>query len=121
MGEHNSILTDAEADKFDSEADEMNREIVRKPEVYEEANEVINEEAEIETLTNEVETSKRWQENFGKRQVVTKLCSLWATEAKALKLAFTMPMTSIICQELQESLNKEHDLLVQVSLYKFTY
>ncbi|CAG8762110.1 21755_t:CDS:2, partial [Cetraspora pellucida] len=60
-----------------------------------------------------VETSKRWQENFSKRQVVTKLCSLWATEAKALKLAFTTPMTSIICQELQESLNKEHDLLVQ--------
>ncbi|CAG8750340.1 14422_t:CDS:1, partial [Cetraspora pellucida] len=29
---HNSILTDTEADKFDSEADEMNREIVRKPE-----------------------------------------------------------------------------------------
>ncbi|CAG8674280.1 1464_t:CDS:2, partial [Cetraspora pellucida] len=58
---HNSILTNAEADKFDSEADKMNREIVKKPEVHEEADEVIdkkadkviNEEAEIETLTDE--------------------------------------------------------------------
>ncbi|CAG8721726.1 16831_t:CDS:2, partial [Cetraspora pellucida] len=51
--EHNSILTDAEADKFNSEADEMNREIVRKLEVHEEANKVIDKEAEIETLTDE--------------------------------------------------------------------
>ncbi|CAG8614674.1 1248_t:CDS:2, partial [Cetraspora pellucida] len=50
---HNSILTDAEADKFDNEAYKMNEKIVRKLEVYEEANKVINEETEIETLTNE--------------------------------------------------------------------
>ncbi|CAG8772645.1 14536_t:CDS:1, partial [Cetraspora pellucida] len=51
--EHNSILTDAEANKFDSEANEMNREIVRKPKVHEETNEVIDKEAEIKTLTDE--------------------------------------------------------------------
>ncbi|CAG8762106.1 21754_t:CDS:2, partial [Cetraspora pellucida] len=52
--EHNSILTDAEADKFDSEADKINGEIVKKPEVHEEADEVIDEEAKIETLTDEL-------------------------------------------------------------------
>ncbi|CAG8579569.1 23651_t:CDS:2 [Dentiscutata erythropus] len=50
------------------------------------------------------EISKKWQETFGKRHIVAKLCSLWAIEAKALKLTFTTPMTSIIYQELEDFL-----------------
>ncbi|CAG8759698.1 16234_t:CDS:1, partial [Cetraspora pellucida] len=52
--EHNSILTNAKADKFNNEAYKMNKKIVRKPEVHEKANKVIDEKAEIETLIDKV-------------------------------------------------------------------
>ena len=46
---------------------------------------------------------------------ILKLCTCWVIEAKALKLAFSITMTESIYQELQESLKRERDMLIQVS------
>jgi hypothetical protein len=43
------------------------------------------------------------------------LCTCWAIEAKALKLAFSITMTENIQQELQETLKKEREMLIQAS------
>jgi len=63
------------------------------------------------------ETLNSWHTNSGIRQnsAVLKLCTCWAIEAKALKLAFSITMTESIYQELQESLKKECEILIQVS------
>ncbi|CAG8656434.1 1725_t:CDS:2, partial [Dentiscutata erythropus] len=52
---------------------------------------------------------KKWNNS----KQIKQLCILWATEAKALKLAFSTVMTESIYQELQESLTKENNLLLQ--------
>ncbi|CAG8469584.1 1011_t:CDS:2 [Scutellospora calospora] len=62
---------------------------------------------------------KKWQENSSKKPV-TQLCSLWTTEAKTLKLAFSTTMTEHIYKELQEMLNKERDMLIQLFPEYFT-
>ncbi|CAG8817453.1 21769_t:CDS:2, partial [Racocetra persica] len=46
--------------------------------------------------------------------------SLWAIEARSLKLAFITPMTNTIYQELQKSLTKECDLLIELFPESFT-
>src|SRR4051794_23823396 len=65
------------------------------------------------------EALNNWHEKSGIRQnsAILKLCTCWAIEAKALKLAFSIVMTETIYQELQESLKSEHDILIQVSIY----
>jgi hypothetical protein len=64
-----------------------------------------------------------WHENSGIRKnlAVTKLCTCWATEAKALKLVFSIVMTEDIYQELQETLEKEREMLLQVSNFYVVY
>ena len=68
-----------------------------------------------------VEALKKWSENSGIRQnsAASKLCNCWAIEAKALKLAFSITMTKHTYQELQETLKKERDILIQVSILAF--
>ncbi|CAG8797340.1 1789_t:CDS:1, partial [Cetraspora pellucida] len=46
---------------------------------------------------------------------VSKLCTCWAIEAKVLKLAFSLSMTTNSYQELQELLEKECKILLEVS------
>ncbi|CAG8740753.1 24936_t:CDS:2, partial [Dentiscutata erythropus] len=55
-------------------------------------------------------------ENLGKGKVITQLCSLWAIEAKSIKLIFMAPMTDITYQELQKLLMKERNILIQQNL-----
>ncbi|CAG8777489.1 1922_t:CDS:1, partial [Cetraspora pellucida] len=43
------------------------------------------------------------------------LCILWAVKAKVLKLAFSTTMTESTYKELQDSLRKEHEMLIQIS------
>jgi hypothetical protein len=63
------------------------------------------------------EVLNNWSTNLGIRQnsVSLKLCTCWAVEAKALKLAFLNTMSENIYQELQKSFNRERDVLIQVS------
>ena len=65
-----------------------------------------------------MDTLHDWRENSGIRQnsAMSILCTCWAIEAKALKLAFSITMTESIYQELQESLKKECKMLTQVSI-----
>ncbi|CAG8705218.1 2315_t:CDS:2 [Rhizophagus irregularis] len=58
-----------------------------------------------------------WHKNSGIRRnlVASKLCACWAIEAKALKLAFSTTMTENTYQELQETLKKEREILIQVN------
>ena len=63
------------------------------------------------------EALNNWSTNLGIRQnsVILKLCTCWAIEAKALKLAFSNAMSENLYQELKNLLNRERDALIQVS------
>ncbi|CAG8463549.1 17960_t:CDS:2, partial [Racocetra persica] len=50
------------------------------------------------------------------RKQIKQLCGLWAIEAKVLKLAFLTTITEITYKELQESLRKEHKMLIQIKM-----
>ena len=65
------------------------------------------------------ETLSNWFINSGIRQnsAALRLCTCWTIEAKVLKLTFSAIMTESIYQELQESLKREHEILIQVSLF----
>jgi hypothetical protein len=64
-----------------------------------------------------MEALNNWHENCRIRQNLagSRLCTCWAIEAKALRLAFSTTMTENIYQELQETLKKEREILIQVS------
>ena len=68
-----------------------------------------------------MEALKTWNENsrIRRNSATSKLCNCWAIEAKALKLAFSITMTEHTYQELQETLKKERDILIQVSILAF--
>jgi hypothetical protein len=61
------------------------------------------------------EALNNWK-NLGIKQnsAISKLCICWAIEAKVLKLAFSITMTESIYQELQETLKRECEVLIQV-------
>ena len=67
------------------------------------------------------DTMNNWRENFKLRQdsIILKLLTCWAIEAKTLKLAFSITMTENIYQELDESLKKEREMLLQVSFFLY--
>ncbi|CAG8723390.1 15422_t:CDS:2 [Cetraspora pellucida] len=55
--------------------------------------------------------------NWRVRQIssVSKLCTCWAIEAKVLKLAFSLSITTNSYQELQELLKKKYKILLEVN------
>ncbi|CAG8783451.1 4841_t:CDS:1, partial [Gigaspora rosea] len=53
--------------------------------------------------------------NWRTRQItsVSKLCTCWAIEAKVIKLAFSLSMTTNSYQELQKLLERECEILLE--------
>ncbi|CAB4495356.1 unnamed protein product [Rhizophagus irregularis] len=72
----------------------------------------------LESRHIKTDALNNWHKNSGIRRnlVASKLCACWAIEAKALKLAFSTTMTENTYQELQETLKKEREILIQVSI-----
>ncbi|UZO25599.1 uncharacterized protein OCT59_017864 [Rhizophagus irregularis] len=76
----------------------------------------------LESRHIKTDALNNWHKNSGIRRnlVASKLCACWAIEAKALKLAFSTTMTENTYQELQETLKKEREILIQIFPDTFT-
>lgn len=61
----------------------------------------------------------KWHTNnrITQTTAISRLCIVWSIEANALKIAFSTTMTESIYQELSRSLEREREILLQVSFY----
>ena len=63
------------------------------------------------------EVLNKWCTNHRMTQtaVISRLCIVWSIEANVLKIAFSTTMTENIYRELNKSLEREREILIQVS------